>query len=100
MKTKIFYFTGTGNSLLVAKDIANELGDVELISIPAVISGNINTDSPIIGIIFPVYIWGMPKMVVDFVNPKKVMFPDPVISIFITIPCSCISFCKVTLCPL
>ncbi len=68
MKTKLFYFTGTGNSLLVAKEIANELGDVELISIPAVINRNINTDSPIIGIVFPVYIWGMPKMVVDFVN--------------------------------
>ena len=27
MKTIIYYFTGTGNSLKVAKDLAGELGD-------------------------------------------------------------------------
>ena len=72
MKTKIFYFTGTGNSLSVAKNIGNELGDAELVSIPEVINGNIESNTPVIGIVFPVYMWGMPNMVVDFVQKLEI----------------------------
>lgn len=72
MKTKIFYFTGTGNSLSVAKGIGNELEDAELVSIPAVVNGNIGFNIPVIGIVFPVYMWGMPKMVVDFVQKLEI----------------------------
>lgn len=69
MSVKIYYFTGTGNSLAVAQDIANKLDDTDLISIPGIlgeINENIKTDTPIVGLVFPVYIWGMPKMVVNF----------------------------------
>ena len=72
MKTKIFYFTGTGNSLSVARAIGNELEDAELISIPAVINDNIEADTPVIGIVFPVYMWGIPNMVVDFAQKLKI----------------------------
>lgn len=72
MKTKIFYFTGTGNSLSVARDISNELGGAELVSIPAVVDGHIETDDSDIGIVFPVYMWGIPNMVVDFVQKLKI----------------------------
>lgn len=75
MKTKIFYFTGTGNSLAVAKDIANKLEDTELISIPAVINERIESNMESIGIVFPVYMWGIPNMVVDFVK-KLNLTPD------------------------
>lgn len=67
MSAKIFYFTGTGNSLSTARDIARKLDDAQLVSIPTVINKtNIEADAPIVGVVFPVYIWGMPKMVVDF----------------------------------
>jgi hypothetical protein len=33
MKTIIYYFTGTGNSLAAAKGICTHLGDCELVSI-------------------------------------------------------------------
>ena len=72
MKTKIFYFTGTGNSLAVAKNIGDELEDAKLISIPAVVNGNIEADTPVIGIVFPVYMWGIPNIVVDFVQKLKI----------------------------
>lgn len=72
MKTKIFYFTGTGNSLSVAGDIGNELDDAELVSIPTVVNGNIEANTPVIGIVFPVYMWGMPNMVVDFVQKLEI----------------------------
>jgi len=33
MKTTIYYFSATGNSLNIARNIATELGDTELVSI-------------------------------------------------------------------
>lgn len=64
----IFYFTGTGNSLYVAK----EMGD-QLLSIPQVI-GNTNQDyaDERIGIVCPVYGHEVPTMVKEFV--KKAQF--------------------------
>ena len=68
MKADIYYFTGTGNSLVVAKDIAKEI-DGELISIPSVMDkSNIKTDAKVIGIVFPVYIWGIPLIVERFIK--------------------------------
>lgn len=68
MKSEVYYFTGTGNSLVVARDIAKEI-DGELISIPYVINKeNIAADAEVIGIVFPVYIWGVPLIVKRFVK--------------------------------
>jgi flavodoxin/NAD-dependent dihydropyrimidine dehydrogenase PreA subunit len=54
-KTEIYYFTGTGNSLAVARDIAGKLNG-QLISIPSVMhKRSIKTDADIIGIVFPVH---------------------------------------------
>lgn len=75
MSTKIFYFTGTGNSLAVAQDLANALGDAQLLSIPKVLNENIDTKADKIGFIFPVYMWGIPSMVVEFVE-KLYLDPD------------------------
>jgi ferredoxin len=66
----VFYFSGTGNSLQVARDLAEGLGDTELINI-----GDYNTDLKVesdrIGIVFPVYCWGPPLIVNDFANKLK-----------------------------
>ena len=61
----IFYFTGTGNSLAVAKGIAGDSG--KLISIPQVIdSCTTEYKDDCIGIVFPVYGFRAPFMVTDF----------------------------------
>jgi ferredoxin/flavodoxin len=68
MRAEIYYFTGTGNSLAVARDIAKEING-ELISIPSVIDNDrIKTDADVIGIVFPVYMWGMPLIIERFVK--------------------------------
>jgi ferredoxin len=67
MQTKIFYFSGTGNSLFVARNIASGLEDVELVSIPNIINGKVDTTAEAIGFVFPVYGWGLPQIVEDFV---------------------------------
>lgn len=70
MSAKIFYFSGTGNSLKVSKDIAKELGDTELVSIAKIMEDNrqIDLDADAVGIVFPVYAWGMPRIVGKFLN--------------------------------
>ncbi len=71
MKTTIFYFSGTGNSLKIARDIAEVLGDAEVISIPEIINEEISILSERIGIVFPVYIWGIPLIVGKFLKRIK-----------------------------
>ncbi len=65
-KNIIFYFSGTGNSLKVAKDIAATIQDCELISMgkPYKLSGAYHR----IGIVYPVYFMGMPGVVEMFVK--------------------------------
>jgi len=64
----IFYFTATGNSLAVAKRIGGKL-----ISIPQIIDfNNLHYKDDVIGVVFPVYWWNLPKMVHHFFD--KVSF--------------------------
>lgn len=67
IRLKIFYFTGTGNSLAVAKKFKGEL-----ISIPHVLKENIlEYKDEAIGIIFPLYCLNPPKMVREFLSRAK-----------------------------
>ncbi len=71
MSTEIYYFSGTGNSLYVARDIAEKTNG-KLISIPAVMNKqSIKTDANSIGIVFPVYmahLYGIPLIVERFIK--------------------------------
>ena len=71
MSTEIYYFSGTGNSLAVARDIAERTKGT-LISIPAVMDKqSTKTDAGDIGIIFPCYLaqlYGIPLIVERFVK--------------------------------
>ena len=70
-RTKIFYFSGSGNSLDVARDLASELGEAELISIAHVVKEELNLEADRIGVVFPTYIWGVPRIVVNFLKRLK-----------------------------
>lgn len=62
----IYYFSGTGNSQYVAEQIAELMGeDIR----PLTCCDPIDSDS--IGIIFPVYAWGLPSVVSDFIPKLK-----------------------------
>jgi ferredoxin len=71
METKIYYFSTTGNSLSVARDIAGGLGEAELIPIPKALKDGTDADGSAIGFVFPVYAWGLPRMVAEFVRGLK-----------------------------
>ncbi len=71
METTIFYFSATGNSLALARSIANEIGGTELVPIPQAIENHVDTSGSKLGLVFPVYAWGLPRIVVDFVKQLK-----------------------------
>jgi ferredoxin len=66
----IFYFSGTGNSLQIAGDIAAGLGDTEMIPI-----GDFDPDTEVVskrvGIVFPVYFCGLPSILAEFADRVK-----------------------------
>ena len=68
MKTIIYYFTGTGNSLAAAKTICARLGDCELVSIPSLgeSPADIVPTADRVGIVCPVYDFGLPSIVAAF----------------------------------
>ena len=64
---KVLYFTATGNSLYIAKAFGGEL-----LSIPQMIKeGKYEFTDEKIGIVFPIYGWGIPSYVVDFLKKAK-----------------------------
>ena len=68
MKTIIYYFTGTGNSLAAARTIAAVLGDCELVPIALLrnTTGEIIPAADRVGIVAPVYDLGLPAIVAEF----------------------------------
>jgi len=68
MKTIIYYFTGTGNTLAVARALAEELGDTKLIPLRRAIHyGAVTPEADAVGIAFPVHFLDMPAIVRQFV---------------------------------
>ena len=75
MKTILYYFSGTGNTLMLARLLAKKLDNTEIINI---VSCNNSIETPkadAIGILFPVYAFGLPKIMHDFVN-NNLKIPD------------------------
>ncbi|HWQ64608.1 MAG TPA: EFR1 family ferrodoxin [Methanospirillum sp.] len=70
MSTVIYYFTGTGNSLVIAKKIATALGETELVPVASFCdtTGHITPGAERVGIVFPVYFIGLPAMLASFAS--------------------------------
>ncbi|MFV0497412.1 MAG: EFR1 family ferrodoxin [Candidatus Fimivivens sp.] len=66
MKTTIFYFTGTGNSLQVAMDLSKKMDNVTITQISE--STKVDLSAERIGFVFPVYLWGVPNIVERFLK--------------------------------
>jgi len=68
MTNIIFYFSGTGNSLQIAREIAEKLEDTQVISIARAIKMEIQYPIEILGLVFPVYFGALPPLVESFVE--------------------------------
>jgi len=74
MQSKIFTFTGMGNSLAIAREIADSLGETQILPMADSLDGFAGSDEARLGLVFPVYISGLPRLVIDFVrgfNPNR-----------------------------
>lgn len=79
MKTDLYFYTSTGNSLWTARTLASELGNTEIIPMVSIAGLPVQSGADAVGVIFPVHIWGLPQRVIDFVNalaiePSKYTF--------------------------
>ena len=84
VSTELYYFSGTGNSLVVARDIARKING-KLISIPSVMDKeSIKIDADVVGIVFPAYYMRMPGIVERFIN-KLTNLQDKYIFAIVTV---------------
>jgi len=73
MRTGIFYFTSTGNSLHIAREIGKAYKESELISIPQVLKDkDYFHEYDIVGFVFPIYYGSMPELVDRFIRAVDV----------------------------
>lgn len=63
----IFYFSGTGNSLHVAQELAVTLDDT-LYNMTSSEPLPSLTNGESVGFVFPIYAWGLPRVVESFVK--------------------------------
>lgn len=66
----IYYFTGTGNSLQIAIDISKQFDESLLTKISDYNGEIVSGES--LGIVFPVYNFGLPQIVVEFLKKLNV----------------------------
>lgn len=70
-KNIIYYFSATGNSLAVARKIANTLPDSQLLPMIGVLQeqeGPIKIEGKRVGFVFPTYYLGVPRVVKEFIG--------------------------------
>lgn len=76
--TIIYYFTGTGNSLFVARQLQKALGDAQLIPMAALLNGGMITpEAERVGLVFPIYQTAMPipvRQLLDRIQLYKVPY--------------------------
>jgi len=69
MSTEVYYFSGTGNSLHVAKELQKRIPETNLIPIAGLLNkGVIETNGETIGIVFPIHLAMAPAPVMEFLN--------------------------------
>lgn len=71
-KAIIYCYTGTGNSLEVAKTISAKLGNTTITSMSNTKNDILVTNYDIIGFVFPVHHWNMPNRVRMFVSHMSI----------------------------
>ncbi len=73
MKTPLYYYSGTGNSLNIARDVSNKLENSEIIPIAKLWRHDIIIpQSEKVGLIFPIYFMGCPSIIIDFLGKLEV----------------------------
>lgn len=67
----VYYYSGTGNSAYAARELARMTGERETpVSIPEAMRGSVLEiyEGPCLGFVFPIYSWGVPPLVYEFLE--------------------------------
>lgn len=84
MKRQIFYFSGTGNSLSIAKGIMENLGEGEIIPITKYLGEDVvKVEGDEIGIIYPCYCATTPRVVKEFLK-KLIISKNTYVYVIVT----------------
>jgi ferredoxin len=67
----LYVYTGTGNSLWIARQLAAELKETTVEFMPY-LSTAFMVEADRVGIVFPVHIWGLPRRVIQFISHLQV----------------------------
>ncbi|MDG6219438.1 MAG: EFR1 family ferrodoxin [Candidatus Thermoplasmatota archaeon] len=68
-KTEIYYFSGTGNSLHIAKELERRIPNIQLIPIVGLSNEeNVKTKAENVGFVFPIYFTTIPTVVRRFIE--------------------------------
>jgi flavodoxin len=82
MENIIFCFSGTGNSLAVARDIAEMLGDTKIVLIAdAMKEERIDLPYERVGFVFPAYFGSLPPIIGRFVTKLDLSKPQYVFAV-------------------
>jgi len=68
MTTTIYCYTATGNSLVIARAIAEGLGDTQILPIARYRTEPAFPGTDRVGIVFPIHAWGPPRTVEEFLQ--------------------------------
>jgi len=68
MKTDIYFYSGTGNSLWTARRLAENLGGASLHPVSHIAADVLHTPGETVGFVFPVHIWGVPRKIIRFID--------------------------------
>ena len=83
----LYYFSATGNSLQLAKDFAEKM-NANLSNITTLVNNSknedIETDANFIGFVVPVYFFGLPKIVVTFLEKLVIKSKNPYVFAVVT----------------
>ena len=70
--TVIFYYSGTGNSLYVAREFQKRDPSVELRPMLREPTGNpVETEADVVGLVFPIYLTNIPRPVRSFLHTLR-----------------------------
>lgn len=75
MKTIIYYYTGTGNSLWTARLFAKQMKNAKVLSMTSAKWEAELKKADAVGLVFPVHMWGVPNLALQFIK-KLDNYPD------------------------
>ncbi len=71
MSAEIYFFSGTGNSLVVARDLSEKVQGTLIPAASLMHRDNITSEAAVIGFVFPIYDFKPPGLIIECVNKFK-----------------------------